>query len=178
MPYFFIQDKTVVHTPLPPAGMLPFIQRTEQLLPPLITALHRNFQAWGRLGLSPGPVTADRIWFGADGNLAFRFKRAATPAPLLQIGQAPELAAWLVLLDKWMETFVVIARARSIWTVGELGAALTFMTPAFLPARLVAQPPDNWTRVAQALALAVADGPLAGRSEERHWQLAADKKLG
>jgi len=69
-----------------------------------------------------------------------------------------------------METFVVIARARSIWTVGELGAALTFMTPAFLPARLVAQAPDNWARVALALATAVADGPLAGQSADRHWQ--------
>ncbi len=175
MSYFFIHDKTVAHTSLPPAGMAPFAQRTEQLLPPLITTLHRNFQAWGALGLSPGPVTADRIWFGVDGNLAFRFNRAAAPASLLQIGQAPELAAWLVLLDKWMETFVVIARARSIWTVGELAAALTFMTPAFLPARLVAQPPDNWTRVAQALAIAVADGPLAGQSADRHWQSTGER---
>ncbi len=178
MPYFFIQDKAVIHTPLPPAGMRSFAQRTEQLLPPVITALHRNFQAWAARGLSPGPVIADRIWWGADGALAFRFNCYAAPAPLLQIGQAPDLAAWLVLLDKWMETFVVIARARSIWTVGELGAALTFMTPAFLPTRLVTQPPDNWTRVAQALAIAVADGPLMGQSEDRHWQPARDKMPG
>jgi hypothetical protein len=83
---------------------------------------------------------------------------------------AQELAAWLVLLDKWMETFVVIARARSIWSVQELAGALTFTSRPFLPAAIVHMPPDNWERVAQALAQAVGEGPLRGSSHlEKHW---------
>ena len=42
------------------------------------------------------------------------------PAPIAHVGLAQELAAWLVMLDKWMETFVVIARARAVWNADEL----------------------------------------------------------
>jgi hypothetical protein len=77
----------------------------------------------------------------------------------MQVGLAPSLAAWFVMLDKWMETYVVLARARTIWSVDELCSALTFLTPAFLPDKLVAHPPNNWERVAQALAIVIADSP-------------------
>jgi hypothetical protein len=83
---------------------------------------------------------------------------------------ALDLAAWLVLLDKWMETFVVISRARATWTPLELAGALRFTTPPYLPAPLTTEPPDNWTRVAHALSVAIVDGPLAGAPQDRHWQ--------
>ncbi len=143
------------------------MQRTDWLLPPVITNLHQNFQAWGALGYSPGPITPNRIWLNADGALAF--VRNCQPKPLLAIGPAPDLAAWLVLLDKWMETFVVVARARAVWNVPTLAGALSFMSPAFLPSALVMYPPNNWTRVAHALAVALADRPLAGAPTDRHW---------
>ena len=60
-----------------------------------------------------------------------------------------------------METFVVIARARAVWSVQELAGALTFTSKPFLPAALVYMPPDNWERVALALATAIGDGALA-----------------
>jgi len=172
MHYFSVQNKKLLYTSQPPAGLESFFQRTDWLLPPVISNLHRNFQAWGLLGIAPGPVTPDRVWIGAEGALALRFAPFAAPKPLLQIGLAPDLAAWLVLLDKRMETFVVVARARSVWSGQALAAALTFMTPAFLPQALVALPPDNWERVAQAVAIAVTDGPLMGTSQDRHWQAA------
>jgi hypothetical protein len=50
-----------------------------------------------------------------------------------------------------------------VWNVQELGGALAFLSPAFLPPALMTQPPDNWARVAQALAIAVADGELRKR---------------
>ena len=170
MSYFWVQGQTLYNSAQPPAGMDLLARRTNWLLPPLITTLHQHFQAWGQLGYSPGPVTPDRVWLGVDGRLAFFFARNATPKPLMQIGLAPDLAAWFVLLDKWMETFVVLARARAVWNGQELGGALTFITPAFLPSVLIARPPNNWARVAQALSIAIADGPLAGAPTDRHWQ--------
>ena len=172
MRYFFVQAQTIESSNQPPAGMELLAQRTDLLLPPLITDLHRSFNAWGASGYAPGPVTPDRVWFARDGRLAFAFSRNAAPKKLMDVGLAPDLAAWLVLLDKWMETFVVVARARALWNVQELAGALTFMTPAFLPRALVIQPPNNWMRVAQALATAIADGPLAGAPNNRHWQQA------
>ncbi|MEZ4677895.1 MAG: hypothetical protein R2932_27125 [Caldilineaceae bacterium] len=120
--------------------------------------------------MSPGPVVARRIYFNEQGQLAFHFLGNYRPAPLMQVGGAPDLAAWLVLLDKWMETYVILARARTVWSLAELTSALTFLTPAFLPDKLVAHPPDNWERVAQALANSIADGPLGGSPINRHWQ--------
>ena len=104
----------------------------------------------------------DRLSVDPNDQLYFEFPKNTRPQPLTQIGPAPDLAGWLVLLDKFMETYVVIARARTLWTPAELAGALSFTTPALLPTTLVDTPPDNWQRVAQALAIAVADGPLKG----------------
>jgi len=170
MPYAFIQDNRLVTAPQPPQNAQPFAQAAQQLVPPLVTELHRSFHAWGVLGYSPGPVIARRVWFDPQGTLAFRFGRSHHPRPLAQVGLAPDLAAWLVLLDHWMETFVVVARARAIWMVDELAHSLPFITPAFLPPALLQSTQQSWVRVARALAVAVLDGPLAGHPTDRHWQ--------
>jgi hypothetical protein len=150
-----------------PVGMRPIGRDPERLLPPRITELHRNFAAWGMIGLSPGPIVPQRVWIDEKGIPAFAFPDTIEPRPLTHVGLAPDLAAWLVLLDKWMETFVVVARARAVWDVAELAGALTFAAPAFLPRALVLTPPENSTRVARSLAQAVADGPLAGEPLDR-----------
>jgi hypothetical protein len=170
MAFWFMQDGALQRAAHPPTGLKPLIGNGHLLLPPLIGTLHYSFQAWEQAGLSPGPLAPDRVWVDARGGLAFHFTDQTHPQPLLHIGVAPDLAAWLVLLDKWMETFVVVARARTVWGVPTLGGALSFLTPAFLPQALLHQPPDNWERVAVALAQAVADGTLRGASQERHWQ--------
>ncbi len=167
--YSIINGKLVVSAEPPPAAKL-FKHQLKLLLPPLVTELHYAFRAWGVAGLSPGPVLARRIYFNEEGALAFHFLEGASPRSVIAVGGAPDLAAWLVLLDKWIETFVVLARARTVWTAAELTSALTFLTPAYLPAKLVAHPPDNWESVAQALALIVADGPLVGKPTNQHWQ--------
>jgi len=158
--FYAIRDHTVFSQPQPPAGLRPIASLHGELAPPVISRLHESLHAWGELGLSPGLITPDRIWCNAEGALAFAFERNAAPPPLSHVGMAQELAAWLVLLDKWMDTFVVIARARAVWSVQELAGALTFTSKPFLPAALVYMPPDNWVRVAAALAAAVGDGEL------------------
>jgi hypothetical protein len=168
MVYYFIQNRKLGSALLPPPSYRCLVDNP-QLLPPLITELHRSFQAWGELGYTPGPIVAGRIWFSQDGGLAIAGQ--APPGSLYQVGLAPDLAAWLVLLDKGMDTFVVMARARGVWKTQELAAALPFVTPAFLPPALVTQPPDNWARVAQALAEALIDGPLGGASQDSHWRM-------
>jgi hypothetical protein len=144
----------------PPAGAAPIATVHQQLLPPQITLLHQRFRAWGDAGMSPGPVTPARTWCGLDGQLAFAFQEGHNPQPLTHVGLARELAAWLVMLDLWMETFVVVARARSVWPTGELAAALSFATPAFLPPALLTTGAGHWQRVAQALARVVVEGAL------------------
>ena len=171
MSYYTILNQQAVPLAEPPDGAKLLKHNLKHLLPPLVTELHRSLQAWGEAGVSPGPVNARRTYFNEQGIVAFYFIEGTEPKPLGQAGFAPSLAAWLVLLDKWMETFVVVARARTVWSVEELSRALTFLTPAFLPDKLVAHPPDNWERVAQALAVAVADGPLYGQPTNRHWQV-------
>ena len=169
--FYAIRDHTVFSQPQPPAGLRPIASLHGELAPPVISQLHESLHAWGELGISPGPITPDRIWCNAEGALAFAFAQGAAPQPLSHVDMAQELAAWFVLLDKWMETFVVIARARAVWSVQELAGALTFTSPPFLPAALVYMPPDNWARVAAALAEAVGDGALAGGPRtEQHWQ--------
>ncbi len=169
--FYTIRDHTIFSQPQPPAGLRPIVTMRSELLPPVISRLHENLHAWGELGLSPGPITPDRIWCNGEGALAFAFEGHAAPQPLSHVGMAQELAAWFVLLDKWMETFVVLARARAVWSVQELAGALTFTSPPFLPPALVYMPPDNWARVAAALATAVGDGELSGGPRaEQHWR--------
>lgn len=173
MTYFSIVNGRLHEQESAPQGAKPFKHQLALLLPPLVTELHHAFRAWGDAGYSPLMIDARRIYFNAHGELAFHFKDADRPLPLMQVGAAPDLAAWLVLLDKWMETFVVVARARMVWRVAELSSALTFLSPAYLPPKLVAHPPNNWERVAQALAAVVADGELPRETQSqptnRHW---------
>lgn len=167
--YFFVEDGRLRQGPTPPAHAQPILAADKMVLPPIITDLHRQFRAWGDIGLSTGAILPARTWISPVGKLAFDFEEGAKPTQLVSnVGQAPELAAWLVLLDKFMETFVVVARARGVWSPDELGGALTFTSPGYLPLVLIAHPPDNWQRVAHGLAQAVADRPLADDSSERH----------
>ena len=160
MPYSYIQDDQLVSTAQPPVGAQRLAQLSSSLQPPIITALHRSLYRWGELGKRPGLLIANRVWATPEGTLVVHFEEGAAPYPLLHVGMAPDLATWFVLLDKWMETFVVVARARTVWTPAELAAAIPFVNPLWLPKPLVAQPPINWVRVARALSSAVADGPL------------------
>lgn len=171
-PIWFAVDGqgTVQQTSAPPVESRPIAQASGLLLPPLITELHRSLRAWQIAGLSPGPVIPERLWIDPAGGLAVRFADGRQPDPLYPVGAQAGLAAWLVLLDKWVETFVVIARARSVWNTAELAGALSFTTPALLPPGLIRMTPDNWARVAAALARSVADGPLAGNHTDRHWR--------
>jgi hypothetical protein len=169
MPYYTLRNTTLMTSSRAPADAQPLAALAGNLLPPLITELHRSFAAWGQLGLMPGQITPEHVWSNPTGQLTF-FDPQPSVRPLPHVGLAPALAAWLVLLDKYMETFVVIARARAVWSPGELAGALTFMSPAYLPIALIVQPPNNWERVARALAQAISDGPLQGEPVNRHWR--------
>ncbi len=155
-----IQGGLLTYSQSPMTGFAPIYTLGASLLPPIVSQLHHNFHGWAEAGFSPGLVIPDRVWCSRDGELAFRFYGEEKPQPLTHVSLARELAAWLVMLDKWMETFVVVARAREVWNVAELAGALTFTSPPFLPRQLLDQGPENWERVANALAVAVADGPL------------------
>jgi hypothetical protein len=170
MSYYFIRDHALVSADQPPPGAQPLAQLGASLLPPIVTELHRSLQAWGTLDKRPGLLTAERTWATPDGTLVVYFEAGEAPYPLLHVGMALDIASWLVLLDKWMDTFVVVARARTVWTPNELAGAMIFVNPMWLPKALVAQPPNNWLRVVQALAVAVADGPLQSKSTNRHRQ--------
>lgn len=158
--FYAIRDQTVYSMPQPPATLRPIASLRNELRPSVVAKLHESLHAWGELGLSPGVLTPDRIWCNTDGALAFSFEGDNTPRPLAHVGMAQELAAWFVLLDKWIETSVVIEHARALWTVQELAGALTFTARPFLPPALIYMPPDNWERVAAALANTVVDGAL------------------
>lgn len=164
--YFWIDGTTVRSAGAAPSALRPLAAWMAEQQPSLISAWHRSFKAWADLGLSPGLAAPSRVWVGPDGALAFRFAPNEQPQPISHVGQARELASWLVLLDKWLETSVVVARARAVWSEVELGGALSFTTPAFLPHALVAMPPDNWERVAMALAAGVAESSLFGSLPE------------
>jgi hypothetical protein len=162
MAYYFVRDDTFVAAGHPPAEAKRLAQMGDSLLPPIISELHRDLHKWGTLGKRPGLLTADRVWATPDGTLIVSFEEGQAPYPMLHVGMAPDMASWFVLLDKWMETFVVVARARQVWTPSQLASAMTFANPLWLPKALVAQPPNNWERVVRALAVAVADGALQG----------------
>ncbi len=155
--YVFIQNGHLQSNPRPPLGHLPFTHAQELLQPALVEALHRSFRAWGDAGFSPGALVPQVVLVAADGSLAILYDGKRRPAPLTQLtGAAPDLAAWLVLLDKSLSTDAVMAPAAGVWTPGELATALPFVTPAFLPEALVRYPPVNWVRVARALAAVAA----------------------
>ena len=162
MPYYFVREHELVAADTLPAGAQRLSQLGHALLPPIITELHRSLHQWGVLGKRPGLLTPGRVWATPDGTLIAGFEAGQAPYPLLHVGMAPDMATWFVLLDKWMETFVIVARARTIWTPNELASAMTFVNPLWLHKPLVAQPPNNWVRVVRALATAVADGPRQG----------------
>jgi hypothetical protein len=162
MPYYFVRDNTLVAAAQPPAGAQRLAHLGKSLMPPIISELHCSLHKWGTLGKRPGLLTADRTWATPEGTLVVYFEEGQAPYPLLHVGMAPDMASWFVLLDKWMETFVVVARARMVWTPAQLASAMTFANPAWLPKALVAQPPNNWQRVVRALAVAVGEGPLQG----------------
>lgn len=162
MPYYFVRDNAIVASNEPPAGAKRLPQMVESLLPPTITELHRSLQSWGKLGKRPGLLTPDRVWATPEGTLVVYFEVGEEPYPLLHVGMAPDLATWFVLLDKWMETFVIVARARTVWTQDELASAMTFVNPLWLPKPLMTLQPNNWVRVIEALAKAVADKSLHG----------------
>ncbi|MCL4830741.1 MAG: hypothetical protein KJZ95_25520, partial [Caldilinea sp.] len=60
--FYTIRDRQMHSTVQPPAGMRPILAMRSELLPPVITQLHESLHAWGELGLSPGPITPDRVW--------------------------------------------------------------------------------------------------------------------
>jgi hypothetical protein len=160
MSYYFVRDNELVAAYEPPKGATRLSELVDALLPPLITELHRSLHKWGTLGKRPGLLTPDRVWATPEGTLVVHFEDGQAPYPLLHVGMAPDLASWFVLLDKWMETFVIVSRARTVWTPAELASAMTFVNPLWLPKALVTLPPNNWVRVVHALAKAVADRPL------------------
>jgi len=172
--FYTVREGRLFSSLQPPATLRPLLALRSELLPPTISQLHASLSAWGAIGLSPGLITPDRIWgsLAGESTLAFSFDPGCSPQPLGHLGMAQELAAWLVMLDKWMETFVVVARARAVWRADELAGALSFTTPAFLPRPLVHMPPDNWERVASALAVAIDDGDLTEGTGQRnrHWR--------
>jgi hypothetical protein len=176
--FFEAENGQLVATVALPASAAPIAAVQQQMLPPQITELHRRFRAWGDAGMSPGPVTPARTWCGADGRLFFKFEDAHSPQPLTHVGLARELAAWLVMLDLWMETFVIVARARTVWSIGELAAALSFTTPAFLPPALATAGANPWQRVALALARAAAEGPLPSADMQQDSQQHASRVDG
>ncbi len=148
-------------SPYHPEHSRPIPAAVEWLRPALISDLHRGFARWTVANMSPGALTPQRLWIDRAGLVAVRFASGA-PSPRPAVGACEALAQWFVLLDKWMETYVVLARARSVWSVAELAGALPFTTPCLLPRSLARIPPNNWERVARGLAAIVIDSPLAG----------------
>ena len=139
-----------------PPKSRPIAAAVEWMGPELISDLHRSFARWTEARLSTGPVLPHRLWIDQSGLVAIRFATGA-PDRLPEVGAGEELAQWFVLLSKWMETYVVLARARGVWSTPALAAALPFLSPCMLPRPLAQLPPDNWEEVARGLAAIVLD---------------------
>lgn len=154
--YWFDDENKLTASPCHPPHSRPIATGVEWLHPPIITNLHQSFAQWTKAEISPGPVVPHRLWIDQSGKIAVRFN-ADEPVPQSAVGAGENLAQWLVLLSKWMETYVVLARARTVWTQAELAGALPFTSPSLLPRTLAQYPPDYWEQVARGLAAIVAD---------------------
>ncbi|MDE0199585.1 MAG: hypothetical protein OXK78_15385 [Caldilineaceae bacterium] len=158
--YWYDDDKALKNSPIHPHLSRPIATAAEWLNPPIISILHSHFARWTTAQLSPGPVIPQRLWIDQGGAIAFRFA-SDEPAALPEVGAGEALAQWLVLLSKWMEIHVVLARARTVWSHAELVAALPFTTPPLLPPQLAQFPPNNWEQVARGLAASVSESVTA-----------------
>lgn len=167
--FFLLQNGQLHQQASSPPNSKPLLAAASTLLPPQISDLHRSLRNWHDANLSVGAMLPSRFWLGSNQQLLIRFPAANRPQPANPASNRKELAGWLLLLDKWMETFVVIARARTVWKAAELAAALPFLSPAYLPSELRETVPDNWLRLSAALSIAVADGELSGEPTNRHW---------
>lgn len=145
-----------------PQGMTPIVNIPPEQLAAEIGLLHLALQEWMRQQLSPGPLVAARVFVGAGGQLAFSADDESEPQPLMvHVGPSLDLAGWLLLLDKWVETERVLQSARAVWSAQELAGALPFMTPAFLPAELVNLPPQNAATLARAVSALLVQASVA-----------------
>ena len=129
--YWYDKDGDQIVSPSHPPHSRPIPAAVEWLYPDLISDLHHSFAHWTTAELSTGPVVPHRLWIDRTGLIAVRFS-ADAPAPQPTVGAGEALAQWLVLMAKWMETYVVLARARSVWSLAELAAAFAvyFALPA------------------------------------------------
>lgn len=162
--YWYDENGEQIVSPRHPPHSRPISAAVEWVRPALISDLHLSFARWITAEVSTVPVVPHRLWIDQTGLIAVRFA-ADAPAPLPAIGAGEGLAQWLVLLAKWMETYVVLAHARSVWSLAELASALPFTSPSLLPRPLAQLPPDNWDEVAQGLAAIVVDGSLANNPQ-------------
>ncbi|MCB0116349.1 MAG: hypothetical protein KDD84_19760, partial [Caldilineaceae bacterium] len=141
------------------AGSRPFMQTSPELSARDRLPLHRSFATWGQHQRSPGIVTPQRIWLGQDDNVIFRFENGDRPTMQSAVGAHAGLAAWLVLLDKFVETQTLLTEAAQIWPVNDMAGALAFVSSAFLPRPLLSLAPNNWERVARSLSIHIANSP-------------------
>ena len=158
--YWYENDGSLTTSLRHPPHSRPIAAAAEWLTPPIVSNLHSHFARWTAARVSPGPVIPHRLWIDQNGTAAFRFPDGE-PASMPEVGAGEALAQWLVLLSKWMEIHVVLARSRTVWPHSLLLGALPFITPSLLPRQLVQFPPDNWEQVARGLAATVAEGTVS-----------------
>ena len=113
--YWYDDDNSLKASPRHPHLSRPIATAAEWLEPPLISDLHNHFARWTSAQVSPGPVIPQRLWINQSGVIAFHFG-ADAPAAIPEVGAGEALAQWFVLLAKWMEIHVVLARARTVWS--------------------------------------------------------------
>lgn len=164
--YYFTTSQGLTATDAPPKGSRPFRAAAEWITPASLPQWHRSFQAWGQANRSPGLISPERIWLAPEEILAFHFSGKERPAIQSAVGSHAGLAAWLVLLDKYTETRTVLESAAAVWPAADLAGALAFTAPALLPASLLTMPPQNWERLARALAHYIASGSIQQPQED------------
>jgi hypothetical protein len=158
--YYFSENQGLTATSTPPKESKPFRSAIEWLDPAHLAQWHRSFQMWRDANRSPGLVIPDRLWLTPDGAVIFYFDKDGQPAIQSEVGSHAGLAAWLVLLDKFVETQSVLESASTVWSTADLGGALAFTAPALLPAPLLLMAPQNWERLARALAHVISGGSV------------------